>query len=441
MKFKNYFLLLSFILLFQSSAHTFDLFKSFKKNNSNKTTAPSAQSTNLQIQSYSPTGELKNFRTIEPIGLNMEIFIMFNKPMVALEDLDKQKDRVQLVFNPPLKGDYKWEGTDSLSFRPYSLPKATTITVTVPAGTKSLKGKKLETPFSWTFETERPEIKQSYPYHNSDQFGLTNQIFLYFNMPMKKQDVEKFITLKYRYLFFTIPCKYNFINECITNDTGVETNYIINLTPKEKLKIDTSYSIVVKKDFKSELGDLGTKQDAVIYFKTYATFKYKGRTEFTIRPGESVQLEFSNPVSLHNIISNSIISGCTNQLNGEEYSYYESKTPYFYFNDHPQSQLFIKMSKSIKDLYNNSLENPPTIKINISDYYPYFWATYGTGYIESYMSGTLPIKAMNIKNYTMLYEPIKNKDKIINWDKLIISWRLLLLMKKHLLLLLNLMLA
>src|SRR5208283_4142573 len=101
MKFKNYFLLLSFILLFHTTASAFDLFKSFKKNNQNKTTTPASQSTNLQIQSYSPTGELKNFRTIEPIGLNMEIFIMFNKPMVALEDLDKQKERVQLVFNPP----------------------------------------------------------------------------------------------------------------------------------------------------------------------------------------------------------------------------------------------------------------------------------------------------------------------------------------------------
>ena len=64
--------------------------------------------------------------------MNIEFMVTFNQPIVALENLEEQKERVKLIIDPPLKGSYKWKGTQTLAFRPYSLPDATRIKVTVP---------------------------------------------------------------------------------------------------------------------------------------------------------------------------------------------------------------------------------------------------------------------------------------------------------------------
>lgn len=114
----------------------------------------------LQVLRYAPEGEIP----IAPF-----VSITFNQPMVPLGTLgDLAESEVPARIEPALTGTWRWLGTRTLTFEYDSelidrLPKATAYRVTIPAGTKSISGRSLAEPVTWTFSTPPPKIVNSYP--------------------------------------------------------------------------------------------------------------------------------------------------------------------------------------------------------------------------------------------------------------------------------------
>lgn len=124
------------------------------------TNAGSGEPGPLRVLRYSPEGEIP----VAPF-----LSMTFNQPMVALDTLSSLAAAgVPAQIDPPLPGTWRWLGTRTLTFQYESdlidrLPKATTFTVTIPAGTQSAAGGVLAETVQWTFQTPPPTLTQTYP--------------------------------------------------------------------------------------------------------------------------------------------------------------------------------------------------------------------------------------------------------------------------------------
>lgn len=105
----------------------------------------------LRVLRHAPEGE---------ISLAPHFSITFNQPMVALsshQDADAAQVPVSLTPQPP--GRWRWLGTQTLVFEPqFRLPAATQYVATVPAGTRSATGARLQETHVARFSTPAPKL-------------------------------------------------------------------------------------------------------------------------------------------------------------------------------------------------------------------------------------------------------------------------------------------
>ncbi|MGO9482399.1 MAG: hypothetical protein ACLP05_11550, partial [Candidatus Kryptoniota bacterium] len=66
----------------------------------------------LQIISATPNG------TTETRDQSRMIVVIFNKPMVSLQELPRFEENGPLTFDPKISGKYRWLGTSTLTFVP-----------------------------------------------------------------------------------------------------------------------------------------------------------------------------------------------------------------------------------------------------------------------------------------------------------------------------------
>jgi uncharacterized protein YfaS (alpha-2-macroglobulin family) len=144
----------------------------------------------LKVLRFAPQGE---------IPLAPFVSITFNQPMVPLGTLsDLAAESIPAQIEPQLPGIWRWLGPKTLTFEYDSeeidrLPKATSYTVTVPAGTKSVTGGVLAEAVTWTFETPPPKVVTLYP-QNIPQ-PLEPLIFVSFDQRIDPGEVLKTIQL------------------------------------------------------------------------------------------------------------------------------------------------------------------------------------------------------------------------------------------------------
>lgn len=121
--------------------------------------------------------------------------ITFNKPLVALGDRDATQPP-PIRLEPSLPGAWRWLGSSSVDFQPaQDLPWATRFTVSVDAGLTAVDGEKLAAPYSFTFDTLRPELSGSEPRAGWRWLPPTGgKLSLFFNMPMSGE-LAKHVTI------------------------------------------------------------------------------------------------------------------------------------------------------------------------------------------------------------------------------------------------------
>ncbi len=144
----------------------------------------------LKVLRFAPEGEIP----IAPF-----VSVTFSQPMVPIGTLgDLASESVPVQIDPPLPGTWRWLGVKTLTFEYDSdlidrLPKATSYTVTVPKGTKSVTGGVLVESVIWTFGTPPPKVEAMYP-QNIPQ-PLEPLIFISFDQRINPDAVLKTIQL------------------------------------------------------------------------------------------------------------------------------------------------------------------------------------------------------------------------------------------------------
>lgn len=114
--------------------------------------------------------------------------ITFSKPIVAMGSVaDEQKLPPPANLEPKLEGEWRWLGSASVEFVPKGLvPYATPFKVTVPAGLKALDGTVLKEPYTYAFNTPRPELQGVTPYVGDWWLVPDQQFTLTINQPVEE---------------------------------------------------------------------------------------------------------------------------------------------------------------------------------------------------------------------------------------------------------------
>ncbi|MCB9746696.1 MAG: hypothetical protein H6740_29250, partial [Alphaproteobacteria bacterium] len=93
----------------------------------------------------------------------LQAVVVFDRPMVALEDIDSMRGKVPLSCGPNLAGEGRWAGTSTAVWLPEGgrFPKATTVTCSVKKGAVATDGVALEGDVSFSFATAAPSVRRT----------------------------------------------------------------------------------------------------------------------------------------------------------------------------------------------------------------------------------------------------------------------------------------
>lgn len=141
--------------------------------------APIVETGALSVIRHTPDGE---------VPMAPHLSVTFSQPMVAVTSQEQAAKTVPVTLEPQPAGEWRWLGTKTLMFDPDPrFPMATEYSVTVPSGTTSATGSKLEKAFTFTFATPAPILLSSYP--SDGPMGLDPVISLQFDQAMDAKSV------------------------------------------------------------------------------------------------------------------------------------------------------------------------------------------------------------------------------------------------------------
>jgi len=134
-------------------------------------------------------GEGVGILSIGPTGAQeraVQAVVVFDRPMVALSALDAPGSEPPLSCGPGLSGRARWAGTSTAVWVPsgHRFPMASSITCSVPIGTRAVDGSVLAQPLDFTFETPPPQITSSTPSNKAHHVDPAKPLLLVFNQPV-----------------------------------------------------------------------------------------------------------------------------------------------------------------------------------------------------------------------------------------------------------------
>jgi uncharacterized protein YfaS (alpha-2-macroglobulin family) len=153
-----------------------------------------SQSAELRVVSSGPSGEINQLQDAN------EIRIIFSEPMVALGQIPSKPDIPWVRIEPAIKGAFRWSGTTILLFTPdpaTRLPFATRYAVTVDASATSVGGRRIGTPFTFSFTTPTVRLTSARWMRRDDRFDQPVLLALHFNQPVRAPDVAAHLSAHY----------------------------------------------------------------------------------------------------------------------------------------------------------------------------------------------------------------------------------------------------
>jgi uncharacterized protein YfaS (alpha-2-macroglobulin family) len=157
------------------------------------TLSNSAQNQPLTVLDAGPRGEVAQRSDAN------EIRLIFSEPMVALGRAPANPQIPWVSITPRIPGQFRWSGTTILLFTPdpaAPLPEATTYTVVVDASATSAGGKRLGTPYRFTFTTPTVKLISTEWYRHLGRVGNKVLIGLRFNQRVRPADVIANLTVR-----------------------------------------------------------------------------------------------------------------------------------------------------------------------------------------------------------------------------------------------------
>ena len=264
------------------------------------TLAPDGQEAGL-AQSDGPFGVVfgsPKGATVDP----SEVTLVFNRPMRSLEIAENQAPP-PVILKPAVAGRWNWVGTSALQFIPEGreLPRATELTVEVPAGTRALDGSTMPKPYVLRFSTVRPKllsISASGSYGN-DSIEPDATFTLRFNQPIDEAEVARDLTIAAgdagKLVAFDV------------KRPDPKNEQLVELVPRTKLPLAAPVVISASANLRGREGPLPASEPRSEAFATYGVLQLKRITCSEDTPhhrcssDDGFSIELSNPVKFKEI--------------------------------------------------------------------------------------------------------------------------------------------
>ena len=277
----------------------------------------------LEVQAFQPRGgqapqapqpgdlEVVRFTPSGPVDWVPRVHIVFSKPMVPLTSHAALAERLpEVTVSPPLEGEWRWQGTQTLLFQPSEFPAgATPYKVKVAPGIESLDNSALETGYTGEFETPRLRLEHSWPYQNAVLL-LEPYLVLGFNQSINIQELLPYLSLSSasRLVGFEViplddPSLPQQVQDVLSRRTPERT---LLLRPSNPLTPDTRYTLSIAPGAPSGEGPLRTLEKQQTEWRTYGPLKitWTGcRQHGSCYKGDLFHINFSNSLDADSLVT------------------------------------------------------------------------------------------------------------------------------------------
>ncbi len=330
--------------------------------------------------------------TVAPLGTDrkaLQAAVVFDRPMVALSDLDAMTSKVPLSCDPKIEGRARWAGTTTAVFLPQddkAFPNATAFTCTVPKGTRSVDGTVLENEIRWTFETQRPEVSAG-P-RNRDDARPDEPFALTFSQPVDVDRVRPHVQLS---------AGSRTIDVLLGRDPQAPDNEHRVLVTPRGMQPDTAYSLRVDPGVVGKDGPLPSSNTWSQSFRTYPPLRLtEAKPKGTPRPRTSIQLRFTTPVSSAQVSQHLSItpqpadwSPPKGEWESTSYSYWPKLEP--------RTAYTVRLSPGITDTYGQQLGGTE-YAFTTGDFEPWIAAPEGFMVYAAGNADDLPVQHLNVSS-------------------------------------------
>jgi hypothetical protein len=251
-----------------------------------------AQAAGFEVSEVGPSG------TVPHENLEGGIWVLFNKPVIALRTLDKPAtSSTILAISPRVEGIYRWYGSRLLAFEPKGqLAPATEYTFSVSKSLRSLEGEPLTGDTRFTFRTEPLQIVSVSPSGDDVIPEASRQVVVTFNFPVDLKTILPSIRLEAN----DKPVAFKASRPVITDRAQLgpyeNTDRMVVLTPAKELAWDTDIKVRVTRGAKPRPENYGTDADISQGFHTLRPLSIEETNVSMGRVGATAELHFNHSI-------------------------------------------------------------------------------------------------------------------------------------------------
>lgn len=246
-----------------------------------------------EVIRYSPSGE---------VGVVPELSVTFSQPMVAVTSQAGASETVPVVLTPPVKGKWRWLGTNTLIFDAETwFPMATDFTARIPAGTRSASGAVLADELTWKFSTNPVKVIRFEP--TRDDARPDSIMLAAFDQEVSPEAIlaKTVVSANDQRIPIRLATSDELAKDKNVTDlmTVMSKGRWVALRAVEGLPLASKISVSFEPGLPSAEGSRVTTMAQVYSLKTYAPFKFVksrcGYGENTMSCGASfLSMEFNN---------------------------------------------------------------------------------------------------------------------------------------------------
>jgi uncharacterized protein YfaS (alpha-2-macroglobulin family) len=296
------------------------------------------------------------------------IYLIFSQPMVPLAALGAESDTSPVAeIRPPIKGSFRWYGTNFLSFEgdePCQAQQSYTVTVAPDAA--SIYGARIAGERVFTFHTETLGISSLVPGE-----GLEPPPGRRYGSRDVPPEAARSIGL-----VFTYPVRAEEIREYLSISVDGPRDFALSQLEENKLlarlsapvEFDREVKITLKKGAKSSGGSRGTEADRIHSFRTPGPFVLKDHRRIAGygKYRNLAELEFSYPLN-----EETAAAGISTEpemgLGAGNLEVWDSTARVYNLPVAYGDSFAIRVSAALEDIYGRRLENPQALSITVPD--------------------------------------------------------------------------
>jgi uncharacterized protein YfaS (alpha-2-macroglobulin family) len=325
-------------------------------------TVAAADAGPLTVIDWGPRGEFSS------AVQRPSVYVIFSQPMVPLASLGIERDTSPIVdISPPIKGSFRWYGTNFLSFEgdePCQAQQSYRIAVTPEAA--SIYGVKISGERVFNFYTETLRITSLSPGEEfKEQTGrrfdtndvppeAARKIGLSFNYPVRVKDIQQYLEISAGgQKDFTL--------------TQVEANKLLAVL-KSPVEFDREVKVTLKAGAKSSGGSRGTGENRSVSFHTPRPFVLRNHKRITGygKYRNLVELEFSYPLN-ESTAAGGISTEPKMSIGPENLEILGSTVRVYNLPVSFGEKFKILVSGAVEDIYGRRLEKPAALDITVPD--------------------------------------------------------------------------